>query len=146
MNAIFFLALTLLKGGADTGFRRVLPEAYKPRLFHVQKQGRKITCTQVSLKRGNLKTGDVFIIDTGSTIYQVSSFEKPEVDFLIHFCLHLSSSKFTLILLYSIMERNAAMTRNSKQRKSVLVSSLHDKQLRLRLWKKTQHHLSTPPF
>lgn len=67
----YFDALTLLKGGADTGFRRVLPEAYEPRLFHVQKQDRKrITCTQVSLKKGNLKSGDVFIIDRGQTIYQ----------------------------------------------------------------------------
>lgn len=67
-----FSAFTILKGGADTGFRRVLPEAYQPRLFHVQKQSnKKITCTQVSLKRGNLKPGDVFIIDSGNTIYQV---------------------------------------------------------------------------
>ena len=73
---IFFFhisALTLLKGGADTGFKRVLPEAYEPRLFHVKKGAdRKIKCTQVSLKRGNLTSDDVFIIDNGLNIYQVS--------------------------------------------------------------------------
>ena len=66
--------MTLLKGGADTGFNRVLPEAYEPRLFHVKKGAdRKITCQQVSLKRGNLTSDDVFIIDNGLDIYQVSS-------------------------------------------------------------------------
>lgn len=67
----YFQTLTLLKGGADTGFRRVLPEAYNPRMFHVMKQSNKnITCTQVSMKKGNLKAGDVFIIDNGKAIYQ----------------------------------------------------------------------------
>jgi len=66
----YFDTITLLKGGADTGFRRVLPESYQPRLFHVKKEGRKISCTEISLKKGNLKSEDVFIIDAGETIYQ----------------------------------------------------------------------------
>jgi len=67
----YFDAITLLKGGADTGFKRVLPEAYTARLFHVQKQAnRKITCNEVELKKGNLNSKDVFIIDNGLTIYQ----------------------------------------------------------------------------
>lgn len=67
----YFESILLLKGGADTGFRRVLPEAYKTRMMHVQKTGnRKIVCTEVSLKKGNLKSEDVFIIDNGETIYQ----------------------------------------------------------------------------
>ncbi|XP_064635813.1 gelsolin-like protein 1 [Lineus longissimus] len=66
----YFEDLTLLKGGAETGFRRVLPEAYSPRLFHIQKIGRKIQSTQVSLKKGNLTSDDVFLIDLGSKIYQ----------------------------------------------------------------------------
>lgn len=67
----YFPSLTLLKGVADTGFKRVLPEAYQPRLFHVKKQNKKrITCTEVSLKRGNLTPDDVFIIDHGTKIYQ----------------------------------------------------------------------------
>ena len=76
-----FIAITLLKGGADTGFRRVLPEVYNPRLLHVKREvvknakGREkkiITCSEIPLKRGNLKSDDVFIIDTGKTIYQVT--------------------------------------------------------------------------
>jgi gelsolin len=67
----YFPTFTLLKGGADTGFRRVLPEQYVPRLFHVKKVSKsRITCTQISAKRGNLKSEDVFIIDNGNKIYQ----------------------------------------------------------------------------
>jgi len=67
----YFESITLLKGGADTGFRRVLPEQYEPRLFHIEKQkDRKITCVQKPMKRGNLESDDVFIIDNGLTIYQ----------------------------------------------------------------------------
>ena len=67
----YFDTITLLKGGADTGFRRVLPEACVPRLFHIEKQeDKKITCVQKSLKKGNLESDDVFIIDNGLTIYQ----------------------------------------------------------------------------
>jgi len=66
----YFPTFTLLKGGADTGFRRVLPEQYVPRLFHVKKISRsRITCTQISLKKGNLNSDDVFIIDNGNKIY-----------------------------------------------------------------------------
>jgi len=67
----YFKEITLLKGGADTGFRRVLPEAYKPRLFHIEKQEDKnITVVEKSMKKGNLESDDVFVIDNGLTIYQ----------------------------------------------------------------------------
>jgi len=79
----YFDTVVLLKGGADTGFRRVLPEAYKPRLIHVRREtvsskGRDkkiMACNEVSLKKGNLKSGDVFIIDNGETIYQYNGSE-----------------------------------------------------------------------
>ena len=71
--------MTLLKGGADTGFRRVLPEVYETRLLHVKKEevmvrGKKkktITNTEISPKRVNLTSEDVFLIDTARVIYQV---------------------------------------------------------------------------
>jgi gelsolin len=67
----YFDVITLMKGGADTGFRRVLPEAYIPRLFHIEKQAdKKITCTQKATKKGNLESDDVFIIDSGLKIWQ----------------------------------------------------------------------------
>merc|ERR1712188_16650 len=67
----YFESISLLKGGADSGFRRVVPEAYEPRLFHVQRQkDRKKTVVQVDLLRGNLKSEDAFVIDNGLHVYQ----------------------------------------------------------------------------
>jgi len=69
----YFPTLTIMKGGCDTGFKRVLPEEYKPRFFHVKKQAAKrITMTEVSLKKGNFSEDDVFILDTGNIIYQIN--------------------------------------------------------------------------
>lgn len=69
----YFPAIKLLKGGADTGFNRVLPEAYTPRLFHVKKQtNKKITVREVSLKKSNYSEDDVFILDLGNSIYQIN--------------------------------------------------------------------------
>lgn len=66
----YFNGITYLKGGADTGFRRVLPEQYGARLLKFQKKNGKITITELSRKRSNLCTGDVFILDLGLTVYQ----------------------------------------------------------------------------
>ncbi|EDO43190.1 predicted protein [Nematostella vectensis] len=66
----YFDALITLKGGAETGFRRVNPEAYKPRLLHFCKKNKKIEVTEKSLKRANMNNGDVFIVDLGLTLYQ----------------------------------------------------------------------------
>lgn len=66
----YFSTITLLKGGADTGFRRVLPDVYPTRLLHVKKENRRITCTEIPCKKGNLTSDDVFIIDTGDVLYQ----------------------------------------------------------------------------
>ena len=70
--------MTLLKGGAETGFRKVLPESYPPRLIHVKRENltvngkskRVIKCTEIGLYRSNLNSDDVFIIDTGKILYQ----------------------------------------------------------------------------
>ena len=41
--------IRLLKGGADTGFRRVLPEEYTPRLMRVKKgEGKNIVVSEAS--------------------------------------------------------------------------------------------------
>jgi len=67
----YFKGITLMKGGADTGFNRVLPEAYTPRMHHVKKVGRgKFETKEVSLKKANLTSEDVFIIDHGKKVYQ----------------------------------------------------------------------------
>lgn len=71
--------MKIMKGGADTGFRRVLPEAYTPRFFHVKKvekakrkMNKRISVTEVSLKKANYSDDDVFVLDLGNTIYQIN--------------------------------------------------------------------------
>lgn len=71
----YFKSITLMKGGADTGFRHVEPEKYVPRLlkFSSTKGARgksKIAVTQVALCQKSLDEGDVFILDAGLKYYQ----------------------------------------------------------------------------
>jgi len=66
----YFDFYTVMKGGCDTGFRRVGPTGYKPRLFQVVGEKKQIAITQVPLKRGNLNSEDVFILDMGLRIFQ----------------------------------------------------------------------------
>lgn len=69
----YFPEMTVMKGGCDTGFRRVLPEEYTPRLFQVRRVERKtVTMTQVALKKCNYTEDDVFILDVGNTVYQIN--------------------------------------------------------------------------
>jgi len=66
----YFKSMTTMKGGADTGFKRVPIEAYVPRLLRFQKTGRKIVMTELAKKRENLNEGDVFILDLGNQLVQ----------------------------------------------------------------------------
>ena len=74
----YFNEITILKGGADTGFRRVVPEQPKTRLLHF-KGDRKIEVKEVPAKRGNLNSEDVFIIDTFYELWQYNG-EKCDKD------------------------------------------------------------------
>ena len=60
-----------MKGGCDTGFRRIGPDGYKMRLFQIVGERKQISVTQIPFKRGNLNSEDVFVIDCGLRIYQV---------------------------------------------------------------------------
>lgn len=66
----YFDTITYLKGGADTGFRRVLPEEYQPRLLRFQKEGRRVIMTELPRCKSNLHNGDVFILDLGHKLFQ----------------------------------------------------------------------------
>ena len=63
-----------MKGGYNSGFTRVTPESYKNRLFHIVGEKKQIAVNEISLKRGNLNSEDVFIVDCGLRIFQVSLF------------------------------------------------------------------------
>jgi gelsolin len=62
--------LTILEGGADSGFNHVEPEKYTPRFFHFSGTGKNIVVNQIPPCRSLLDSNDVFILDLGLTIYQ----------------------------------------------------------------------------
>lgn len=66
----YFEFFTIMKGGCDSGFRRTGPVGYKTRLFHIVGERKQISVTEVPLKRGNLNSEDVFVVDCGLRIYQ----------------------------------------------------------------------------
>ncbi|XP_074655467.1 gelsolin-like protein 1 [Tubulanus polymorphus] len=77
----YFENMTILKGGADTGFRRVLPECPPKRLFLVKgKTMKNTTVTEISKKKGNINDEDCFILDLGNEIivYSGPSCDKDE--------------------------------------------------------------------
>lgn len=68
----YFSSITLMKGGAATGFRHVKPTEYKSRLFQVVGERKKIAVKEIPLKKGNVNSDDVFIFDLGLEIYQLN--------------------------------------------------------------------------
>eukprot|EP00731_Ephydatia_muelleri_P013622 Em0007g932a len=66
----YFSTITILEGGAETGFRHVKPQEYKPRLlhFHGDKSGVKVV--EKPLNKHYLDSSDVFILDMGLKLYQ----------------------------------------------------------------------------
>ena len=61
--------IRLLQGGMDSGFNRVKPTEYRPKLLHLK--GRKnIRVVEVPIENASLNSGDVFILDNGMDIYQ----------------------------------------------------------------------------
>lgn len=66
----YFKVMEYLEGGAETGFRQVKPQEYKPRLMHFHGDRSRVQVKQVPLRRDSLNSGDVFILDLGLTAYQ----------------------------------------------------------------------------
>eukprot|EP00343_Euplotes_focardii_P009527 CAMPEP_0205826458 /NCGR_PEP_ID=MMETSP0206-20130828/28688_1 /ASSEMBLY_ACC=CAM_ASM_000279 /TAXON_ID=36767 /ORGANISM="Euplotes focardii, Strain TN1" /LENGTH=474 /DNA_ID=CAMNT_0053126395 /DNA_START=26 /DNA_END=1450 /DNA_ORIENTATION=+ len=68
--AIFDGTIQLLQGGVESGFRKVKPEEYKPRLLHCKGKNNNVRVEQVEMAVASLNKGDAFILDAGLTIYQ----------------------------------------------------------------------------
>lgn len=66
----YFRKLTVMEGGCDTGFKRVKPEEYKPRLLHFHGDKKGVLVREVPLSRQMLDSTDVYILDLGLSIYQ----------------------------------------------------------------------------
>jgi gelsolin len=67
---LFSGAIIIQKGGIDSGFNKVKPEEYKPRLLHMKGNNKGVRVSEVKLDAKSLNDGDVFLLDCGLTLYQ----------------------------------------------------------------------------
>ncbi|KNC71057.1 hypothetical protein SARC_16408, partial [Sphaeroforma arctica JP610] len=63
-------AMIVMSGGADSGFEKVEPVDYQPRLLHIKGKRNKMRCQAVPVELDSLNDGDVFILDKGLEIFQ----------------------------------------------------------------------------
>lgn len=61
--------IRILAGGVESGFNRVKPTEYKPRLLHI-KGKRRVRVMEVPMSCSSLNSGDVFVLDAGLKLYQ----------------------------------------------------------------------------
>jgi gelsolin len=69
-KSYFPKGITIMNGGAESGFNRVQPEEYKKRLLHFSGEKNNIVVREVPCCRSKLNSGDVYILDLGQTLYQ----------------------------------------------------------------------------
>lgn len=62
--------ITTMSGGAESGFRHVKPEEYRPRLLHFHGDKKGVKVTEIRRNRGLLDNTDVYILDLGLKLYQ----------------------------------------------------------------------------
>lgn len=69
--SLFKPSIKILSGGVDSGFNKVKPEEYKPRLMHVKgSKKHHVKVSQVELSSSVMNQGDVFILDNGLELFQ----------------------------------------------------------------------------
>ncbi|XP_028397357.1 gelsolin-like protein 2 [Dendronephthya gigantea] len=66
----YFKEITVLKGGAETGFRHVEPTKYTPRLFQFRREKGSVVVKEVACFQESLDSDDVFIFDAGLELFQ----------------------------------------------------------------------------
>jgi len=62
--------ISIMEGGAESGFRHVKPTEYKARLLHFSGVKQTVVVKEVPLSKARINSGDVFILDLGLTLYQ----------------------------------------------------------------------------
>lgn len=68
---LFPKGITISQGGAESGFRRVTARTYNKRLLHISGTNAKnVTILEVPLCKASLNSGDVFVLDIGTALYQ----------------------------------------------------------------------------
>lgn len=76
----YFSKIIIMKGGIESGFNHVDPEAYEPRLLHIRqpenatsgtaRRGSSVYTKEVPLTAKSLNSGDCFIYDAGLNLFQ----------------------------------------------------------------------------
>jgi gelsolin len=69
-RSYFPKGISTMEGGAESGFRHVKANDYKPRLLHFSGIKKYIVVHEVPLARSRVKFDDVYILDLGLTLYQ----------------------------------------------------------------------------
>lgn len=69
-KSYFKNGITLLAGGAESGFQHVKTKEYKPRLLHFHGSKQHVVLNEVPSNPARLNPDDVFILDSGSSIIQ----------------------------------------------------------------------------
>ncbi|CAG8450869.1 503_t:CDS:10 [Cetraspora pellucida] len=68
----YFKKFHVEEGGVDTGFKHLSPNEYRHRLLKVKLIGRTIVIREVPKDHKSLNSGDVFVLDVGTTLYQLN--------------------------------------------------------------------------
>eukprot|EP00924_Labyrinthula_sp_SR-Ha-C_P001896 snap_masked-scaffold_30-processed-gene-2.34-mRNA-1 protein AED:0.08 eAED:0.08 QI:0/0/0/0.5/1/1/2/0/377 len=73
--------ITYLSGGIESGFRKVKPEEYVPRLFEIRRTNKATRVVQVETNVSSMNKGDCYVLDLGTKVYKYfgpnsSPFEK----------------------------------------------------------------------
>lgn len=102
--------LRILEGGVDSGFNKVRPKEYRPRLLHL-KGRRHVRLTEVPLAAASVNSGDVFVLDLGLRLVQFNGKDssgrerikaaelcRAIVLFLLFIITHLVSCTFNTII------------------------------------------------
>lgn len=88
-QSYFKNGMQYLAGGIESGFRKVKPEEYKPRLLQIRKTKGTIKQLEVPCKCSSMNHGDCFILDIGLDIIawygkEASPFEKSACGRALH--------------------------------------------------------------
>lgn len=65
-----FDRITILDGGIESGFHRVKPTEYQPRLMHITGHKRHVQVYQVPIRAESLNDTDCFVLDAGLKVFQ----------------------------------------------------------------------------
>ncbi|RIA84498.1 hypothetical protein C1645_783993 [Glomus cerebriforme] len=68
----YFKNLRVEDGGIDSGFNRLKPIEYRPRLLKLKQIKRTVVVREVPKDYTSLNSGDVFVLDVGTTLYQLN--------------------------------------------------------------------------